>query len=151
MLIPAVPITKLFAWGEGDSGGHVLRETTSRGLSGLVCTLYGYVHAATLHAPLSTPTPTCNGKCDQEGSALGLFIIPKISNMQQLRNRLYSVSLRLLQRRHTMQDLRDPSLPIVRIRPRCDARRRRSTFPSPPRRRHATRCSLPCRVTPITH
>ena len=23
--------------GEGDSGGHVLRETTSRGLSGLVC------------------------------------------------------------------------------------------------------------------
>ncbi len=35
--ITAVPITKLFAWGEGDSGGHVLRETTSRGLSGLVC------------------------------------------------------------------------------------------------------------------
>jgi hypothetical protein len=33
----AVPITKLFAWGEGDSGGHVLRETTSRGLCGLVC------------------------------------------------------------------------------------------------------------------
>jgi hypothetical protein len=28
---------KLFAWGEGDSGGHVLRETTSRGLRGLVC------------------------------------------------------------------------------------------------------------------
>jgi hypothetical protein len=28
---------KLLAWGEGDSGGHVLRETTSRGLSGLVC------------------------------------------------------------------------------------------------------------------
>jgi len=30
---------KLFAWGEGDSlsGGHVLRETMSRGLSGLVC------------------------------------------------------------------------------------------------------------------
>jgi hypothetical protein len=28
---------KLFAWGEGDSGGHVLRETTSRGLCGLVC------------------------------------------------------------------------------------------------------------------
>jgi hypothetical protein len=35
--ITAVPITKLFAWGEGDSGGHVLRETTSRGLCGLVC------------------------------------------------------------------------------------------------------------------
>ena len=37
VIITAVPITKLFAWGEGDSGGHVLRETTSRGLSGLVC------------------------------------------------------------------------------------------------------------------
>ena len=37
VFITAVPITKLFAWGEGDSGGHVLRETTSRGLGGLVC------------------------------------------------------------------------------------------------------------------
>jgi hypothetical protein len=37
LFITAVPITKLLAWGEGDSGGHVLRETTSRGLSGLVC------------------------------------------------------------------------------------------------------------------
>jgi hypothetical protein len=35
--ITAVPIIKLFAWGEGDGGGHVLRETTSRGLCGLVC------------------------------------------------------------------------------------------------------------------
>ena len=25
--ITAVPIVRLFAWGEGDSGGHVLRET----------------------------------------------------------------------------------------------------------------------------
>ena len=33
----AVPSIKLFAWGEGDSRGHVLRETTSRGLCGLVC------------------------------------------------------------------------------------------------------------------
>ena len=32
VLITAVPITKLFAWGEGDSGGHVLRETARRGL-----------------------------------------------------------------------------------------------------------------------
>jgi hypothetical protein len=32
VFITAVPITKLFAWGRGDSGGHVLRETTSRGL-----------------------------------------------------------------------------------------------------------------------
>ena len=28
---------KLFAWGGEESGGHVLRETTSRGLCGLVC------------------------------------------------------------------------------------------------------------------
>ena len=33
----AVPIIKLFAWGEGDSGGHMLRETTNRGLCRLVC------------------------------------------------------------------------------------------------------------------
>jgi hypothetical protein len=32
-----LPIIKLFARGEGDSGGHVLRETMSRGLCGLVC------------------------------------------------------------------------------------------------------------------
>jgi hypothetical protein len=37
VFITAVPIIKLLAWGEGDSGGHVLRETTSRGLCGLVC------------------------------------------------------------------------------------------------------------------
>jgi hypothetical protein len=39
VFITAVPIIKLFAWGEGDSGGYVLRETTSRGLPvcGLVC------------------------------------------------------------------------------------------------------------------
>ena len=42
VFITAGRITKLFTWGEGDSGGHVLRETTSpgRGLChglGLVC------------------------------------------------------------------------------------------------------------------
>jgi len=37
VFITAVPTTKLFAWGEGDSGGHALRETTRRGLRGLVC------------------------------------------------------------------------------------------------------------------
>ena len=37
VFVTAVPLIKLFAWGEGDSGGHVLREMTSRGLSGLVC------------------------------------------------------------------------------------------------------------------
>jgi hypothetical protein len=36
-VITAVTVIKLFAWGEGDSGGHVLRETMSRGLCGLVC------------------------------------------------------------------------------------------------------------------
>jgi hypothetical protein len=37
VLVTAVPIPKLFAWREGDSGGYVLRETTSRGRCGLVC------------------------------------------------------------------------------------------------------------------
>ena len=37
LYIIAVPNTKLFAWGEGDSGGHVLQDTTSRGMCGLVC------------------------------------------------------------------------------------------------------------------
>jgi hypothetical protein len=36
VFITAEPIKKLFAWGEGDSGGHVIQETTSRGLL-LVC------------------------------------------------------------------------------------------------------------------
>ena len=35
-IITSLPITKLFAWGEEDSRGHVLRETTSLGLSGLL-------------------------------------------------------------------------------------------------------------------
>jgi hypothetical protein len=38
VFVNAVPIIKLFAWGEGDTGGHhVLRETMSRGLCRLVC------------------------------------------------------------------------------------------------------------------
>ena len=38
VFITAVPITKLFAReGGGGNGGHVLRETTSRGLCELVC------------------------------------------------------------------------------------------------------------------
>ena len=37
VFITAGPILKLFAWGEGESGGHVLRETTSRVQCGLVC------------------------------------------------------------------------------------------------------------------
>jgi hypothetical protein len=37
VFITTGPSTKLFAWGGGDMGGHVLRETTSRGLCGLGC------------------------------------------------------------------------------------------------------------------
>ena len=37
VFITAVPIAKMFTWGEGNSGGHVLREMTSLGLCGLVC------------------------------------------------------------------------------------------------------------------
>jgi hypothetical protein len=36
VFITAVPIIKPFGLGEGVSGGHVLREMTSRGLCGLV-------------------------------------------------------------------------------------------------------------------
>jgi hypothetical protein len=39
VFITAVPITKLFAWGGGDSGGHVLRGPTSR----VVCLLLQYL------------------------------------------------------------------------------------------------------------
>jgi hypothetical protein len=37
VFITAGPSTNLFAWGGGDIGGHVLRETTSRDLCGLGC------------------------------------------------------------------------------------------------------------------
>ena len=53
-----VPIIKLFAWGVGDSGGHVLRETTSRGLSGLVC-------------PSRTSERGGEGDCVKEGGGEG--------------------------------------------------------------------------------
>jgi hypothetical protein len=54
VFMTAVPITKLFARGEGDSGGHVLLETTHRGLCGLVC-------------PLHTSERGGNGDCAKEG------------------------------------------------------------------------------------
>ena len=54
LFITAVPNTKLCAWGEEDSGGHVLRETTSRGLCGLVC-------------PLHTSERGGEGDCVKEG------------------------------------------------------------------------------------
>jgi hypothetical protein len=37
VFITAVTIIKLLTLGEGESGGHVLRETTSRSRCGLVC------------------------------------------------------------------------------------------------------------------
>jgi hypothetical protein len=72
VFITAVPITKLFDRGEGDSGGHVeghvLRETTSRGLCGLVC-------------PSHTSERWREGDCVKEGEgdhererALGLLL-----------------------------------------------------------------------------
>jgi hypothetical protein len=48
--------TKLFAWGGGDMGGHVLRERTSRGLCGLVC-------------PSRTSERGGEGDCVKEGGA----------------------------------------------------------------------------------
>ena len=51
VFITSVPIIKLFAWGAGDSGGHVLRETTSRGLCGLFC-------------------PSCTSECGGEGDCV---------------------------------------------------------------------------------
>ena len=55
LLITAVSIRKLFAWGEGDSGGHVQLDTTNRGLCGLVC-------------PSRTSERGGKGDCVKEGS-----------------------------------------------------------------------------------
>jgi hypothetical protein len=49
--------TELFALGEGDSGGHVLRETTCRHLSGLVCPSHTSEHGG-------------EGDCVREGGAI---------------------------------------------------------------------------------
>jgi hypothetical protein len=58
VFITSGPIPKLFAWGEGDSGGgHVLRETTSRVLCGLVC-------------PSRTSERGGKGYCVKEGPTL---------------------------------------------------------------------------------
>ena len=59
MFITAVPSTKLFASREGDSGEHVLRETTSRGLCGLVC-------------PSRTSERGGKGYCVKEGGGVTL-------------------------------------------------------------------------------
>jgi len=55
VFITAVPLIKMFAWGEGESGGHVLRETTSRGL--------GF--------PSRTSERGGEGACVQEGGGEG--------------------------------------------------------------------------------
>jgi hypothetical protein len=44
LLLQYLRIIKLFAWGRGIVGGHVLRETTSRGLCGLVCPSHSSEH-----------------------------------------------------------------------------------------------------------
>jgi hypothetical protein len=58
VFITAVPIIKLFAWGTGDSGGHALRQTTRRGLCGLVC-------------PSRTSERGGEGDCVKEGGGGG--------------------------------------------------------------------------------
>jgi hypothetical protein len=59
VFITAGPSTKLFTWGGGgDMGGHVLRETTSRGLCGLGC-------------PSSTSERGGEGDCVKEGAGGG--------------------------------------------------------------------------------
>ena len=63
----AVPITKLFACGKGYSGGHLLRETTSRGLCGLVC-------------PSHTGTREEPGTLTQGGALFSLILLVWESN-----------------------------------------------------------------------
>ena len=58
VFITAGPSTKRFALGGGDIGGHVLRETTSRGLCGLVC-------------PSRTSERGGEGDCEKEGGREG--------------------------------------------------------------------------------
>ena len=68
VFITAVPITKLFAWGEGDSGGHVLRETTSRGLSGLVFGLWRAVGVLIFLGTLPPARPrVCPSRTSERG------------------------------------------------------------------------------------
>ena len=55
VFITAGPSTKVFACGGGDIGGHVLRETTSRGLCGIILELI--VSLNTNESPGSFPPP----------------------------------------------------------------------------------------------
>ena len=62
VFITAVPITKLVARGAGGSGGHVLRETKSRGLCELVC-------------PSRTSERGGEGYCVKEGGEEGCLCV----------------------------------------------------------------------------
>jgi hypothetical protein len=63
VFITSGPSTKLFTWGGGgDMGGHVLRETTSRGLYGLGC-------------PSRTSERVGEGDCVKEGGYLSYAIV----------------------------------------------------------------------------
>ena len=82
MFITAGPSTNLFAWGGGDIGGHVLRETTSRDLSGLVC-------------PSRTSERGGEGDCVKEGggeegerekACTGAASMPQPSTLRLIRN-----------------------------------------------------------------
>jgi hypothetical protein len=59
VFITAGPSTKLFVWEGGEMGGHVLRETTSRGLCGLDC-------------PSRTSERGGEGDCVKEGGVRGV-------------------------------------------------------------------------------
>ena len=92
VFITAVPITKLFACGKGDSGGHVL----SRGLCGLVC-------------PSRTSERGEEGDCVKEGGggegerererALGL-LLGKYPGGGYMALELFFVSARTNKRHH---------------------------------------------------
>jgi hypothetical protein len=63
LFITVVPIITLLARGEGDSGGHVLCHTTSRGLCGLVCS----ARKLALVCPACTSERGGKGDCVIEG------------------------------------------------------------------------------------
>jgi hypothetical protein len=72
VFITAVPITKLFArgGGGGDNGGHELRETTSRGLCGLVCPSRTYAFR------MYGGSPSLQDSGSSHGMMVNSFLIP---------------------------------------------------------------------------
>ena len=67
---------KLFAWGEGDSGGYVLRETTSRGLVGLVCPSRTNEHGG--EGDCVKEGEGGEGDCERE-RALGVLVVEMLT------------------------------------------------------------------------